>query len=93
MCKPGGNRVAGAEVGGAEGAQSVPGAADPAGRSAGGGRGAGGLRTQELHGGPAPRHEPNPAGPRHVRKSHADLCLPSALCAQVRVKNKTCKIP
>ena len=62
----GGDSRAAAEAGGAEGPQSVPGAADPAGGAAGGGRGAGGLRAEELHRGPAPRHEPNPAGPRHL---------------------------
>lgn len=62
----GGGSWAAAEADGAEGPQSAAGAADPAGGAAGGGRGAGGLHAEELHRGPAPRHEPNPAGPGHL---------------------------
>lgn len=85
--KLGGNGGTAAEAGGAEGQEAVSGAADPAGGAAGGGRGAAGLRAEELHAAPAPRHEQNAAGPRHVRKPHADLPLHASLHPQVRVTN------
>lgn len=79
----GGNSRAAAEADGAEGTQSAPWAADPAGGGAGGGWGAGGLHAEELHRCPAPRHGPNPAGPRHLWIPHTDLRLASTLHAQV----------
>ena len=89
----GGDGWAAAEAGGAEGAQSLSGAADPAGGAAGGGWGAGGLRAEGLHRGPAPRHEPNPAGPRHIRKPPADFRLPATFHAKVSFKDMLNNLP
>lgn len=83
--EPGGDGGAAAQARRTAGAEPGPGAADPAGGAAAGGRGAGGLCAAELHRGPAPRPEPDPAGPRHIREPLTDLCLPSSVHAQVRV--------
>lgn len=81
----GGDSRAAAEADGVVRPPAAPGAADPAGGAAGGGWGAGELRAAKLHRGPAPRHEPDPARTRDIRKPHADLRLSSALHTQVSV--------